>query len=69
MAHPMFVTSCPQLSPLTGHSPCPQVVLSERQKELALALRSTGLLMKAIPAQGAQGGLLLLCSGFWCSLG
>ncbi|NXB59959.1 PI3R6 kinase, partial [Struthidea cinerea] len=30
-----------------------KVVLSDRQKELALALRSTGLLMKAIPADGA----------------
>ncbi|NWH40667.1 PI3R6 kinase, partial [Chloropsis hardwickii] len=30
-----------------------KVVLSARQKELALSLRSTGLLMKAIPAQGA----------------
>ncbi|NWW05927.1 PI3R6 kinase, partial [Oreocharis arfaki] len=30
-----------------------KAVLSDRQKELALALRSTGLLMKAIPAQGA----------------
>ncbi|NXR69892.1 PI3R6 kinase, partial [Rhadina sibilatrix] len=32
-----------------------KVVLSERQKELALSLRSTGLLMKAIPAQEAAG--------------
>ncbi|NXR80369.1 PI3R6 kinase, partial [Pycnonotus jocosus] len=32
-----------------------KVVLSDRQKELSLSLRSTGLLMKAIPAQEAQG--------------
>ncbi|NXO24763.1 PI3R6 kinase, partial [Cisticola juncidis] len=32
-----------------------KVVLSERQKELALSLRSTGLLMKAIPAEEAEG--------------
>ncbi|XP_054372861.1 phosphoinositide 3-kinase regulatory subunit 6 isoform X3 [Molothrus ater] len=32
-----------------------RVVLSERQKELALSLRSTGLLMKAIPAEEAAG--------------
>ncbi|NXO77570.1 PI3R6 kinase, partial [Sitta europaea] len=32
-----------------------KVVLSERQTEQALSLRSTGLLLKAIPAQGAQG--------------
>ncbi|OWK52880.1 Phosphoinositide 3-kinase regulatory subunit 6 [Lonchura striata] len=32
-----------------------RVVLSDRQKELALALRSTGLLMKAIPAEEAEG--------------
>ncbi|NXM61121.1 PI3R6 kinase, partial [Illadopsis cleaveri] len=32
-----------------------KVVLSDRQKELALSLRSTGLLMKAIPAEEAQG--------------
>ncbi|NXQ25159.1 PI3R6 kinase, partial [Alaudala cheleensis] len=32
-----------------------KVVLSERQKELSLSLRSTGLLMKAIPAEGAAG--------------
>lgn len=31
-----------------------KVVLSARQKELALALRSTGLLMKAIPADEAE---------------
>ncbi|NWI02433.1 PI3R6 kinase, partial [Tichodroma muraria] len=31
-----------------------KVVLSERQKELVLALRSTGLLMKAIPAEEAE---------------
>ncbi|NWX57136.1 PI3R6 kinase, partial [Promerops cafer] len=31
-----------------------KVVLSDRQKELALSLRSTGLLMKAIPAEGAE---------------
>ncbi|NWI39685.1 PI3R6 kinase, partial [Picathartes gymnocephalus] len=31
-----------------------KVVLSDRQKELALSLRSTGLLMKAIPANEAQ---------------
>ncbi|XP_059720676.1 phosphoinositide 3-kinase regulatory subunit 6 isoform X2 [Haemorhous mexicanus] len=40
---------------LPGRCPCPQVVLSERQKELALSLRSTGLLMKAIPAEEAEG--------------
>ncbi|XP_064584752.1 phosphoinositide 3-kinase regulatory subunit 6 isoform X2 [Zonotrichia leucophrys gambelii] len=34
---------------------CRRVVLSERQKELALSLRSTGLLMKAIPAEEAAG--------------
>ncbi|NXB07899.1 PI3R6 kinase, partial [Cnemophilus loriae] len=33
---------------------CRKVVLSDRQKELALALRSTGLLMKAIPADEAE---------------
>ncbi|TRZ13468.1 hypothetical protein HGM15179_013631 [Zosterops borbonicus] len=32
-----------------------KVVLSDRQKELALSLRSTGLLMKAIPAEEVQG--------------
>ncbi|NWZ13385.1 PI3R6 kinase, partial [Agelaius phoeniceus] len=32
-----------------------RVVLSERQKELALSLRSSGLLMKAIPAEEAAG--------------
>ncbi|NXW76344.1 PI3R6 kinase, partial [Hirundo rustica] len=32
-----------------------KVVLSDRQKELALSLRSTGLLMKAIPAEEAEG--------------
>ncbi|XP_041878046.1 phosphoinositide 3-kinase regulatory subunit 6 isoform X1 [Corvus kubaryi] len=32
-----------------------KVVLSDREKELALALRSTGLLMKAIPADEAAG--------------
>ncbi|XP_041261144.1 phosphoinositide 3-kinase regulatory subunit 6 isoform X3 [Onychostruthus taczanowskii] len=32
-----------------------RVVLSDRQKELALSLRSTGLLMKAIPAEEAEG--------------
>ncbi|XP_023794214.1 phosphoinositide 3-kinase regulatory subunit 6 isoform X2 [Cyanistes caeruleus] len=32
-----------------------KVVLSDRHKELALALRSTGLLMKAIPAEEAEG--------------
>ncbi|NWW33480.1 PI3R6 kinase, partial [Panurus biarmicus] len=32
-----------------------KVVLSDRQKELALALRSTGVLMKAIPAEEAEG--------------
>nr|XP_041575823.1 phosphoinositide 3-kinase regulatory subunit 6 isoform X2 [Taeniopygia guttata] len=32
-----------------------RVVLSARQKELALSLRSTGLLMKAIPAEEAEG--------------
>ncbi|XP_041326880.1 phosphoinositide 3-kinase regulatory subunit 6 isoform X2 [Pyrgilauda ruficollis] len=31
-----------------------RVVLSDRQKELALSLRSTGLLMKAIPAEEAE---------------
>ncbi|NXQ37961.1 PI3R6 kinase, partial [Catharus fuscescens] len=31
-----------------------KVVLSDRQKELALSLRSTGLLMKAIPAEEAE---------------
>ncbi|NXU42288.1 PI3R6 kinase, partial [Drymodes brunneopygia] len=31
-----------------------KVVLSDRQKELALSLRSTGLLLKAIPAQEAE---------------
>ncbi|NWV05162.1 PI3R6 kinase, partial [Ptilonorhynchus violaceus] len=31
-----------------------KVVLSDREKELALALRSTGLLVKAIPADGAE---------------
>lgn len=40
---------------------CPQVVLSDREKELALALRSTGLLMKAIPADDAAGGFFPLC--------
>uniref|UniRef100_A0A8C5IB23 Phosphoinositide-3-kinase regulatory subunit 6 n=1 Tax=Junco hyemalis TaxID=40217 RepID=A0A8C5IB23_JUNHY len=34
---------------------CRRVVLSKRQKELALSLRSTGLLMKAIPAEEAAG--------------
>ncbi|XP_057894688.1 phosphoinositide 3-kinase regulatory subunit 6 isoform X4 [Melospiza georgiana] len=34
---------------------CRRVVLSERQKELALSLRSTGLLMKALPAEEAAG--------------
>ncbi|NWT99757.1 PI3R6 kinase, partial [Urocynchramus pylzowi] len=34
---------------------CRRVVLSDRQKELALSLRSTGLLMKAIPAEEAEG--------------
>ncbi|XP_054134936.1 phosphoinositide 3-kinase regulatory subunit 6 [Melozone crissalis] len=34
---------------------CRRVVLSGRQKELALSLRSTGLLMKAIPAEEAAG--------------
>ncbi|NWR08117.1 PI3R6 kinase, partial [Paradoxornis webbianus] len=32
-----------------------KVVLSDRQKELTLSLRSTGLLMKAIPAEEAPG--------------
>ncbi|NXN02013.1 PI3R6 kinase, partial [Sylvia borin] len=32
-----------------------RVVLSDRQKELTLSLRSTGLLMKAIPAEEAPG--------------
>ncbi|NXK69280.1 PI3R6 kinase, partial [Sylvietta virens] len=32
-----------------------KAVLSDRQKELALSLRSTGLLMKAIPAEQAEG--------------
>ncbi|XP_058708247.1 phosphoinositide 3-kinase regulatory subunit 6 isoform X2 [Poecile atricapillus] len=32
-----------------------KVVLSDRHKELALALRSTGLLMKAIPAEEDEG--------------
>ncbi|XP_074411093.1 phosphoinositide 3-kinase regulatory subunit 6 isoform X2 [Zonotrichia albicollis] len=34
---------------------CRRVVLSERHKELALSLHSTGLLMKAIPAEEAAG--------------
>ncbi|XP_063031786.1 phosphoinositide 3-kinase regulatory subunit 6 isoform X1 [Melospiza melodia melodia] len=34
---------------------CRRVVLSERRKELALSLRSTGLLMKALPAEEAAG--------------
>lgn len=40
--------------------PCLQVVLSDRVKELAMSLRSTGLVMKAIPAEEAEGGFLLL---------
>uniref|UniRef100_A0A8C3MR33 Phosphoinositide 3-kinase regulatory subunit 6 n=1 Tax=Geospiza parvula TaxID=87175 RepID=A0A8C3MR33_GEOPR len=45
---------------LPGLSPCPQAVLSDRQKELALSLHSTGLLMKAIPAEEAAGGAMPL---------
>lgn len=57
---------CEKLSPALPRGtdrtlPCPQVVLSERQKELALVLRSTGLLMKAIPTEEAEGGFFLLC--------
>uniref|UniRef100_A0A8C3Y4U0 Phosphoinositide-3-kinase regulatory subunit 6 n=1 Tax=Catharus ustulatus TaxID=91951 RepID=A0A8C3Y4U0_CATUS len=55
----LSVPSPPCPAPCQGHcqdtAPCPQVVLSDRQKELALSLRSTGLLMKAIPAEEAEG--------------
>uniref|UniRef100_A0A8B9GKP6 Phosphoinositide-3-kinase regulatory subunit 6 n=1 Tax=Amazona collaria TaxID=241587 RepID=A0A8B9GKP6_9PSIT len=34
--------------------PCLQVVLSDRVKELTMSLRSTGLVMKAIPAEEAE---------------
>uniref|UniRef100_A0A8C8BML1 Phosphoinositide-3-kinase regulatory subunit 6 n=1 Tax=Otus sunia TaxID=257818 RepID=A0A8C8BML1_9STRI len=37
-----------------------QVVVSNRVKELAMSLRSTGLVMKAIPADEAEGGFFLL---------
>uniref|UniRef100_A0A8C9F1L2 Phosphoinositide-3-kinase regulatory subunit 6 n=1 Tax=Pavo cristatus TaxID=9049 RepID=A0A8C9F1L2_PAVCR len=37
-----------------------QVVVSDRAKEVSLSLRSTGLSMKAIPANVAEGGFLYL---------
>jgi len=40
----------------------PQVVVSDRAKEVSLSLRSTGLSMKAIPANTAEGGFLCLRS-------
>lgn len=33
--------------------------MSDRAKELAVSLRSTGLVMKAIPADEAEGGFFL----------
>lgn len=38
--------------------------MSDRAKELAISLRSTGLVMKAIPADEVEGGFLLLGRGF-----
>lgn len=36
--------------------------MSERAKEVSASLRSTGLMMKAIPADEAEGGFLQLRS-------
>lgn len=65
LANAAFVKKCPQTSPcplcqgeLT--EPFLQVVVSDRAKELAMSLRSTGLVMKAIPADEAEGGFFLL---------
>lgn len=44
--------------------PSLQVVVSDRAKEVSLSLRSTGLSMKAIPANAAEGGFLCLGANF-----
>lgn len=68
--NPAFVKNCPKplhVQPLCQGEltePFLQVVVSERAKELAMSLRSTGLVMKAIPADEAEGEFLLLGRGF-----
>lgn len=44
--------------------PSLQVVVSDRAKEVSLSLRSTGLSMKAIPANAAEGRFLCLGASF-----
>ncbi|KAJ7406243.1 phosphoinositide-3-kinase regulatory subunit 6 [Pitangus sulphuratus] len=60
VANPVFVKTCPRplyVQPLCQGELtelCLQVVVSDREKELDMSLRSTGLVMKAIPSQEAE---------------